>query len=321
MRTTPIPPRFPASLAQLEDPGLCPLCFAPESGAAACARCGYPFEDGRGPEILRLGRIAAEALRERGLLAAAVREEALARARRAAREEPLQTPPAAETPLEAAAPAAAQQTPEAPAVPQAPRRDPDEDAVPRTVPGRESAQPAGPARFLTGRGRSGVQILLLVLGVTLLGVSATVFLTIAWFVFGIGMRSAITALATLGTIAAASWLLRLRLRSTAEGLAGLGCLLVLLDAWAVRALGLAGAERIEAALYWGAALLAATTVLETWSRLAALRVPAITASVLFVPAVGLLAAGTTGAAVSEASRFLIGCTGAAIGALAHGLLR
>ncbi|MDO5053506.1 MAG: hypothetical protein Q4E05_11520, partial [Pseudoclavibacter sp.] len=46
-----------------------------------------------------------------------------------------------------------------------------------------------------------------------------------------------------------------------------------------------------------------------------------TAAGLFVPAGGLLAAGPTGAAVSAASRCLIGCTGAAIGALAHGLLR
>ncbi|WP_443041029.1 SCO7613 C-terminal domain-containing membrane protein [Streptomyces sp. B21-102] len=79
----------------------------------------------------------------------------------------------------------------------------------------------------------GVQNVLLLLGGILLTVAAMVFTLVSWGHLGIVGRSAVLGAVTLAVLGAPVPLLRRRLRSTAEAVAGLGLALTSLDAYAL----------------------------------------------------------------------------------------
>ncbi|MFG1755179.1 SCO7613 C-terminal domain-containing membrane protein [Streptosporangium sandarakinum] len=130
--------------------------------------------------------------------------------------------------------------------------------------------PAAPRRDFSPRA---VQNLLLTLGGLLLVVAAVAFTVVNWGRIGIGGRAAILAGFTALTLAAPRLLVRRSLVTTAETVAMLGVALLLLDGYAVRRVGLAGAADLAGRDY--AALLSAVVALAMagYSRLLPLRLP------------------------------------------------
>ncbi|MFG2619672.1 SCO7613 C-terminal domain-containing membrane protein [Streptomyces sp. NPDC048507] len=159
--------------------------------------------------------------------------------------------------------------------------------------GRGAAGPAaGPA--------PGAQHVLLTLGAVLLAVAALAFTLVSWGSLGIGGRSAVLAALTAAALAVPAVLLRRGLRATAEAVAGLGLLLTVLDAHALRAVALPAADG-GAYAAWAAAALAALWA-AYGTALGRLRLPAalaVAAAQLPLP----LAALVTGAGP-------LGCGGA-----------
>lgn len=182
--------------------------------------------------------------------------------------------------------------PVTPTRPPGPPRPPVPDAPTAGAPTSAVPTAGTPQR---GPRRSGVQVFLLSIGVVLLAVAAAFFLTVAWVSGGIGLRSAIIALATAGVIVTASLLRRRRLTATAEGIALLGIALVALDVWAVRANDLAGAAGVDLRLYWGIAAVAAGAGFLGWARVSGLRAPLSSGLVAMALGVGVTAAGLVSA--------------------------
>ncbi|MDN3497489.1 hypothetical protein QL996_16230 [Planococcus sp. APC 4015] len=160
-------------------------------------------------------------------------------------------------------------------------------------------------------------VLLLIVGVSLVGVAAIFFLTLAWFFTGIAVRAAIIGAITVATIVAASLLRRRELTATAEGIAALGVVLLGLDAWAVRANDLFGAGSSQPAVWAGLSALVIAVLCRLWSRLSGLRVPDLTAAVAIPSGLGLLLGGILDLPTPEA--VTAGLLGAAAGGLVHAL--
>ncbi|WP_271985276.1 DUF2157 domain-containing protein [Pseudoclavibacter terrae] len=334
-------PRFPKTLGDLTDPSKCPSCFETYGApGASCPSCGFTRAPAVIGHLLDLGEQAREPLLARGEFIVAAGEQARARA---AAEAHAQQARAEQRRLEserqgraqasdavlaadharllggaaghlgAAATAAPEQSP---IVRSAPPRVPVADQLPpaQHPPSMQPTQPQRPRR-------SSVQLLLLVLGIGLLSIAAVVFLTFAWVVFGVEVKAAITAGVTLAVVATASILKRRKLSATAEGIAALGIVLVVLDVWAVQATGLFGADRAPGTLYWGVGLLVATAAFETWHRLAHLRAPGIAASLTVLPAIALTVAGATSALLSPVQRLVLALVLAGAASALHVLLR
>ncbi|MEV6788057.1 hypothetical protein AB0M96_38070, partial [Streptomyces sp. NPDC051098] len=83
-----------------------------------------------------------------------------------------------------------------------------------------------------------VQNLLLTLGGILLAVAAIAFTLVSWGHMGIGGRSAVLGAVTVAALAAPALLVRRGLTSTAESVAALGMVLMVLDAYALHAVAL-----------------------------------------------------------------------------------
>ncbi|MBW9121627.1 hypothetical protein JNB63_16125 [Microbacterium trichothecenolyticum] len=167
------------------------------------------------------------------------------------------------------------------------------------------------------RRRLTVPVLLLIVGVSLVGVAAVFFLLLAWFVAGIAVRALIIGGITLATIALASWLRRRDLGATAEGIGVLGVGLLALDAWAVRANDLFGTGSTDAALYAGVAALVVAVIGRLWARISHLRGPDLAASLALPAGLGFLVGGLTSMPSAEA--LTAGLLGAAAGGLVHAL--
>ncbi|NNN31176.1 hypothetical protein HLK59_12525 [Streptomyces sp. S3(2020)] len=88
----------------------------------------------------------------------------------------------------------------------------------------------------------GVQNLLLLLGGVLLTIAAMVFTLVSWGHMGIAGRGLVLGALTLATLAAPLPLVKRGLRSTAESVAGLGLALTVLDAYALYAVAVPGAD-------------------------------------------------------------------------------
>lgn len=109
-------------------------------------------------------------------------------------------------------------------------------------------------------GAGGAQNVLLTLGGLLLAVAAIAFTLVSWGHLGIGGRSAVLATVTVGALAAPVVLLRRGLPSTAEVLAALASVLLVLDAYALHrvaapgagALGFTAAASAVLAVVWAA---------------------------------------------------------------------
>lgn len=197
------------------------------------------------------------------------------------------------------------------AVPVIGARVPSAPEGPPEPPVAASVAPRAPRRHLS------VPVLLLIVGVTLVGIAAIFFLVVAWNNADIGVKSIIIGGVTLATIVAASVLRRYALKATAEAVAVLGVILLALDAWAVRLNDLFGAGGMAPAVYAGLAALIVGVVCRVWSVFSRLRGPDLAATLALPAGLGLLVAGLlpleTNAAITA------GFLGAAVGGLAHAL--
>ncbi|MFI2351426.1 SCO7613 C-terminal domain-containing membrane protein [Streptomyces sp. NPDC019443] len=101
-----------------------------------------------------------------------------------------------------------------------------------------------------------VQNLLLTLGGILLTIAAIAFTLVSWGHLGIGGRSAVLGAVTVAALAAPVALLRRRLASTAEAVAGLGLVLMVLDAYALHRVALPDTGGLGYAAFASAALAA-----------------------------------------------------------------
>ncbi|WP_030770596.1 SCO7613 C-terminal domain-containing membrane protein [Streptomyces sp. NRRL F-2664] len=140
------------------------------------------------------------------------------------------------------------------------------------------------------------QNVLLTLGAVLLAVAALAFTLVSWGSMGIAGRSAVLAVVTAAALAAPGVLLRRGLRSTAESVAAVGLLLTVLDAYALYAVGMPGADGTGYAA--GAAAVLAAVWAGYGSALRTLRIPlpaAVAAAQLPLPLAAVAAdAGATG---------------------------
>jgi hypothetical protein len=154
-----------------------------------------------------------------------------------------------------------------------------------TSPTLTSPPPAPP-----GKRRSSIQIALVVVGITLLSVFAVFGLVYAFVTFGSTVRMLIIAAGTLATLAAAAVLARRGLTATAEGVAALGTIVLVLDAWALLLNDPEGLGALPGRGYWGVALLIVGAVSALWSRWGRLASPAVAAAALLPVGAGLASA-------------------------------
>ncbi|KQW03735.1 hypothetical protein ASC66_16960 [Leifsonia sp. Root4] len=263
---------WPRNTDELVNRALCPACFQTLRGVR-CTVCGLDLSSPLAAELLHASTDAAELLNRRGRLIAQMREAVpVAAAVPAAVTGPVVVPAAAWIPPVAAPAPTFEAQPAAP--PAAPPATPPLASRP--------AEPAAPRR-------SSVQMLLLVVGVSLVAVALVFFLIIAWFVAGLAFRAVIVAAITVLVFAAVSLLDRFRLHSTAEGVSVLAVLLVYLDIWAVQANDLFGAGGVDSAQYWGIAVLLSAPLLLGWFRFTGMRAASVAGFAAVPVGAGLLA--------------------------------
>ena len=291
---------WPTTPDVLTDVHTCPGCFAPVS-APVCPVCGFVYADPRAKQVLALGRSIASY--------EARRQHVIEEIRRAHRTPAPVTPSVATppTPATVAATSVSASAPHQVAHPTIPAPS-TEPAVIAPEPPREPRPP---------RRRLSVPVLLLIVGVSLVGIAAVFFLIYAWFTWGIAVRALIIGAITVATIAIASVLHRRSLTTTAEGIAVLGVLLLGLDAWAVRANDFFGTAQMSGALYAGIGALAVGVLCRGWAKVSGLRSPDIGAVLALPVGLGLLVAGLTSRPLAEA--IVVGLLGASAGGLVHGL--
>lgn len=290
--------RWPSDPSLLVDTTRCPACFAPLA-RAACDVCGLRLDVPAARELLAAGaRVRDTEFERQGVITRMRADQAAASAER------MPTPPPP-PPAHVTAPVAEQAPASAPA--------------PASVPAAPPASGVGSADgSTTGRPRrSGVQVLLLTLGVVLLSVAAVVFLLVAYLVATLEVRSTITAAASLVVLGLA-WLLRARrLPGTAEGVAAVAVVLLVLDVWIVRENDLFGTDRLDVAEYWGGALIAVAAVLAGARAVSGVRVPALAAAALAPIGVFLLASGAAPDDETATAAWLGGTAALVTGALSQ----
>ncbi|MFF2276537.1 SCO7613 C-terminal domain-containing membrane protein [Agromyces sp. NPDC058126] len=283
--------RWPADPSYFVDTTRCPACFTPLA-SARCAACGLDLGVPASVELLQVGtRLHAESAtraelisRMRAAQAAAVAQPVEARPPAAAHVSPASTT----AQLADATATAAPVTPPPPVVAApAPAPAPAPATSPAVAPAA-SPSPVGAAVARPAR-RSGVQVFLLGLGVVLLSITAIVFLFYAYLVASLEVRSVITAALSIAVLGIA-WLLRARrLPGTAEGVASVAVVLLLLDVWIVRANGLFGTDALDAVGYTGGALLVVAAVLALARRVTGIRTTGFTAAAVLPISAYLLA--------------------------------
>ncbi|WP_173924206.1 SCO7613 C-terminal domain-containing membrane protein [Agromyces sp. Marseille-P2726] len=248
--------RWPSDPAQFVDTTRCPACFS-MLRSPRCTECGL---DLRAPEAARLFQVSArvyEGELERQSLIDRMWRAQDAAARPAPRPEPIPVPVPVPVAAAALAPVATTSAPPT-ATFDPPIAAPDA-AAPR---------------------RSGVQVLLLTLGVVLISVTAIVFLFVAYLVASQEVRSIIIAGASVLVLALA-WLLRARrLPGTAEGVASVAVVLGLLDVWIVRANDLFGTAALGVSVYTGIAFAVVAMVLAATRAVSGIRIVGFAAAAL-----------------------------------------
>jgi len=135
-----------------------------------------------------------------------------------------------------------------------------------------------------------VQTLLLSLGGLLLGVAAIVFTAVSWGRLGIGGRALVLLSLTGVAAALPPRLLRRSLPATAETVAGLAVLFLLLDAYAARRAGLAGLDSADGWTYAAAATGISALLAAGYAQVVPLLLPRLAAVGLAQLPVLLLAA-------------------------------
>ncbi|MEU1227592.1 hypothetical protein [Streptomyces sp. NPDC005828] len=154
-----------------------------------------------------------------------------------------------------------------------------------------AAAPLHPRTPLADSTPRSAQNVLLTLGGTLLTIAAVAFTLVSWGSMGIGGRAAVLAVVTGAALAAPVALLRKGLVSTAESVAALGLVLMVLDAYALHRVALPETDGLGYAAVASAVLAGAWTAYG--SALSRLRIPrpvAVVAAQLPLP-LGVLAAG------------------------------
>ncbi len=247
---------FPRSAAELRSTTICPACLVPLR-STVCGGCGLDLRHPASAELAASSVAIADALDARLDIIGRIRRETAAAA--------------------VAAPAA----PAAPA-----------EAAPAPVASTSAASPVTPAApaAVDGPRRSGIQIALIVVGISLLSVFAVFGLVYAFVTYGSEVRMAIIVAGTLATMIAAGMLGRRGLASTAEGIAALGTVMLVLDAWALRLNDPSGLGSTPEPLYWGTALLVVGATAALWSRVSGLGTPGVAAAGL-LPLGAALATG------------------------------
>ncbi len=260
---------------------VCPACFTPRT-ARLCPSCGLDLAHPAVALLDTASTDAAAALDRRLELIGQIRFESSLAAAPAVQSVPV-------------------------AMPAAP---PPASTLPEPLEAPPVAQP--PRRHL------GVQVILLIVGVSLLAVGAIFFLVYAFITFGLVWRSVIIAAVTIAAFTGASLLRRRKLAATAEAIAALAVVFVYLDAFAIRANDLFGSSNADGLLYWGGALLVSSVGFAVWHRLSGLRLPSIVAFSSFAPALALLVGGAT-AGLDDGVRVFAALLALAVGALTHPL--
>ncbi|HZI97904.1 MAG TPA: hypothetical protein VFD41_10320, partial [Actinomycetales bacterium] len=128
--------------------------------------------------------------------------------------------------------------------------------------------------------RVGVQTLLVGLGALLLAVAAVVFLAFSWDVLSLTGRAVVIAATTIAVLAGAALARRKQLDATAEAVAAVGVVLVLLDAGAVHATGLFGADDVPTLSFAASSAAVVAAALATVGLRFRLRAASVAAAVL-----------------------------------------
>ncbi|WP_179872211.1 SCO7613 C-terminal domain-containing membrane protein [Microcella indica] len=243
--------RFPRTPADLRSTTTCPACFA-LLRSTTCGSCDLDLTHPATAELAALSTRIADDLDARADLVGRIRRETAERA--------------SARPI--AAPATATAPEPAPSIP----------------------PPAATTPEPTGKRRSSIQIALVVVGISLLAVFAVFGLVYAFVTYGESVRMLIIGAGTLATLAAAAVLSRRGLTATAEGIAALGTIVLVLDAWALRLNDPAGLGSLPERGYWGVALLIVGVVAAGWSRWGRLASPAVAAATLLPIGAGLATA-------------------------------
>lgn len=166
---------------------------------------------------------------------------------------------------------------------------------PQPSPTGPAAPSPGPAATATGpaarpeTSTASVQTVLLVLGGMLLAVAAIVFTAVAWATFGVTGRAVILATITAVTLAVPVVLGRRELTATAETVAALALLLVLLDGYAAWTVNLAGVRDLAPAGYAALVFAATAVVAAGYQPVSRLAVPWFAALLCAQPVLPLLA--------------------------------
>lgn len=324
--------KLPPSADLLNDPSRCPWCYHPVTGAPLCPSCGFDFTCPEAGEAWKLSSELVTGLHQRVELLQRARVRGWERihtmqreaARVASAESPNLGPIPISQPAATTASAARERFVAAAGTahhpfPAPPSHLSHQPPVRAPHPSANAIPQASPAAIPSRPLRSPVQLLMLTLGITLLSVAAVVFLLFAWLIAGVVGRTLVIALITVSVLVISTVLSRGRLRGTAEGLAVLGSVLLLLDCWGLRTPELLGLNEVPGSIYWGIALLVIAALHVGWAASGRLRTPLITAALL-LPAAGAL----TGGGIAEVTHLGGGILWAYVGAqlltLTHPLL-
>ena len=322
---------WPRSAADLTDTTICPACLTPLP-SPVCPSCGLDLRHPAAAALLEASTDAAAALNRRVSLIGRIRFDAAQSAQVLIAQSPPASSPLSVPRGPTALPGASPDIPSAWPPPSAsaatslapPAPAPSTYREPAPAPVSAAPSPGGPgpghrpAAGPTRPKRSSVQVLLLLVGVSLVSVAAIFFLTVAWLFAGLEVRSAIVALLTAAALVTAAILSRKGLAATAEGIGALSVVLVLLDAWAMRENNLFGLADADGPTYWGVALLASAALFLGWHALSRLRVAGVAGFAVAAPGLGLLVAGFA-VGQPDSTRAFLGFLGTAIGALIHRL--
>jgi len=269
---------FPRGPQDLTDTSRCPACFNELPATAVCRSCGLDLNHPDAARLHQASLSAASALDARLELIAKIRVETNAAIANAAQHaqptqqaQPVLATAAATPPAHTATESASSIFPQPTAA---------------SPPSEAAKQPE-----LRPRSHSGVQVLLLVVGVSLLSIGAIFFLIYAFLTFGLLWRSAIIASITIASIVAATRMKQRGLAATAEALSVLAIVFVILDIYALRANDLLVVGDAEGRLYWGGALLIVTIGFMLWHRATALVLVSVVGYIGFPFAAALLTAG------------------------------
>ncbi|TXN28119.1 SCO7613 C-terminal domain-containing membrane protein [Lacisediminihabitans profunda] len=306
---------FPRGPGDLTSTTSCPACFSPLR-REVCPECGLDLGNPASAELAAASTHAAALLDRRLDLIGRIRFETaqVLAARRSTAAAFAAAAPVLSSPAREAAPApdslgSAPSAPPVSSLPSAPTTPPPFSGPPASPAGGSPASPTAPRR-------SGVQVILLVVGISLLSVAAIFFLVYAFINFGILGRSLIIGAITAAAFAVASLLRRRDLTATAEGIAVLAAVLAYLDVYALRANDFFGLGASNDELYWGVALVATAVLFVGWNRLSGLRTASVVGFAAIAPGAGLLVSGL-GERTDGATRTVFALGAVAVAGLAQ----